>query len=172
VVANTLAQRKQTMYLVAGFAGLAFVSAANRQQPHRPPPDTIVACVNCGALDNPAETGIRHCHLLRGGADLSKPTDLVQGTLDLLILKVPALEPMDGWAIAQRIRQMSGEILQVGQSAFYSSLHNSNRTAGSVRNGPSARTTGEPNTTRRPKSAAKHLRPRRNSGNVCPAPSP
>jgi len=54
---------------------------------------------------------------------LSKPTDLVQGTLGLLILKVIALEPMHGWAIAQRIRQMSGEVLQVGQSALYPSLH-------------------------------------------------
>jgi PadR family transcriptional regulator PadR len=54
---------------------------------------------------------------------LSKPTGLVQGTLDLLILKVIALEPMHGWAIAQRIRQMSGEVLQVGQSALYPSLH-------------------------------------------------
>jgi transcriptional regulator len=54
---------------------------------------------------------------------VSKPTDLVQGTLDLLILKVIALEPMHGWAIAQRIRQMSGEVLQVGQSALYPSLH-------------------------------------------------
>jgi PadR family transcriptional regulator PadR len=54
---------------------------------------------------------------------LSKPTDLVQGTLDLLILKVVALEPMHGWAIAQRIHQMSGEVLQVGQSALYPSLH-------------------------------------------------
>ena len=54
---------------------------------------------------------------------MSKPTDLVQGTLDLLILKVLALEPMHGWAIARRIRQMSGEVLQVGQSALYPSLH-------------------------------------------------
>ena len=54
---------------------------------------------------------------------MSKPTDLVQGTLDLLILKVIALEPMHGWAIAQRIRQMSGDVLQVGQSALYPSLH-------------------------------------------------
>jgi PadR family transcriptional regulator PadR len=54
---------------------------------------------------------------------VSKPTDLVQGTLDLLILKIIALEPMHGWAIAQRIRQMSGEVLQVGQSALYPSLH-------------------------------------------------
>jgi PadR family transcriptional regulator, regulatory protein PadR len=54
---------------------------------------------------------------------LSKPTDLVQGTLDLLILKIIALEPMHGWAIAQRIRQMSGDVLQVGQGALYPSLH-------------------------------------------------
>lgn len=54
---------------------------------------------------------------------MSKPTDLVQGTLDLLILKVVALEPMHGWAIARRIHQMSGEVLQVGQSALYPSLH-------------------------------------------------
>ena len=54
---------------------------------------------------------------------MSKPTDLVQGTLDLLILKVLALEPMHGWAIAQRIRQMSGDVLQVGQSALYPALH-------------------------------------------------
>jgi transcriptional regulator len=47
----------------------------------------------------------------------------VQGTLDLLILRVVALEPMHGWAVAQRIRQMSGEVLQVGQSALYPSLH-------------------------------------------------
>ena len=54
---------------------------------------------------------------------MSKPTDLVQGTLDLLVLKVIALEPMHGWAIAQRIRQMSRDVLQVGQGALYPSLH-------------------------------------------------
>ncbi|HEV8365754.1 MAG TPA: PadR family transcriptional regulator [Gemmatimonadaceae bacterium] len=54
---------------------------------------------------------------------MSKPTDLVQGTLDLLILRVVALEPMHGWAIAQRIRQMSNEELRVGQSALYPALH-------------------------------------------------
>ncbi|HZT33183.1 MAG TPA: PadR family transcriptional regulator [Bryobacteraceae bacterium] len=54
---------------------------------------------------------------------MSKPTDLVQGTVDLLILKTIAIEPMHGWAIAQRIRQMSNEVLQVGQSALYPALH-------------------------------------------------
>jgi len=54
---------------------------------------------------------------------MSKPTDLVQGTLDLLVLRVVALESMHGWAIAQRIRQMSNEQLRVGQSALYPALH-------------------------------------------------
>jgi PadR family transcriptional regulator PadR len=54
---------------------------------------------------------------------MSKPTDLVQGTLDLLILKVVALDPMHGWAIAQRISQMSNDILQVGQGSLYPALH-------------------------------------------------
>ncbi len=54
---------------------------------------------------------------------MSKPTGLVQGTLDLLILKILALEPAHGWAIAQRIHQMSGDVLQVGQSALYPALH-------------------------------------------------
>lgn len=54
---------------------------------------------------------------------MSKPTELVQGTLDMLILKIIELEPMHGWAIAQRIRQMSNEVLQVGQSALYPALH-------------------------------------------------
>jgi PadR family transcriptional regulator PadR len=54
---------------------------------------------------------------------MSKPTSLVQGTLDLLILKTVALEPAHGWAIAQRIRQMSSEVLQVGESALYPALH-------------------------------------------------
>ena len=54
---------------------------------------------------------------------MSKPTDLVQGTLDLLILRVLTLEPMHGLAIAQRIRQRSAEELRVGQSALYPALH-------------------------------------------------
>jgi transcriptional regulator len=54
---------------------------------------------------------------------MSKPTDLVQGTLDLLIMTIVALEPAHGWAIALRIRQMSNEVLQVGESALYPALH-------------------------------------------------
>ena len=54
---------------------------------------------------------------------MSRPTDLVQGTLDLLILKILALEPMHGWAIAQRLRQMSKEVLQVNQGSLYPALH-------------------------------------------------
>ncbi len=54
---------------------------------------------------------------------MSKPTDLVQGTVDLLILKIVALEPMHGWAVAHRIRQMSNNVLQLGDSALYPALH-------------------------------------------------
>ena len=53
---------------------------------------------------------------------MGKPTDLVQGTLDLLILKTLALQPMHGWGIAQRIRQLSQEVLQVNQGALYPAL--------------------------------------------------
>ena len=54
---------------------------------------------------------------------MGKPTDLVQGTLDLLILKTVALEPKHGWGIAQRIRQVSKDVLQVNQGALYPALH-------------------------------------------------
>jgi transcriptional regulator len=54
---------------------------------------------------------------------MSKPTDLVQGTLDLLLLKILAIEPMHGWAIAHRISQMSNDVLQVGQGSLYPALH-------------------------------------------------
>lgn len=49
--------------------------------------------------------------------------ELLQGTLDLLILKTLALEPMHGWGIAQRIQQVSRELLQVGQGSLYPALH-------------------------------------------------
>ena len=54
---------------------------------------------------------------------MAKPNDLVQGTLDLLILKTISLEPKHGWAIAKRIQQISGEVLQVQQGSLYSALH-------------------------------------------------
>ncbi len=54
---------------------------------------------------------------------MSKPSDLVQGTLNLLILKILALEPRHGWAIGQRLRQVSGEVLQVSDGSLYPALH-------------------------------------------------
>ena len=54
---------------------------------------------------------------------MGKPTDLVQGTLDLLILKTISLDPMNGWAIAKRIVQVSNNILQVQQGSLYPALH-------------------------------------------------
>jgi transcriptional regulator len=54
---------------------------------------------------------------------MSKPSDLIQGTLDLLILRTLSLEPMHGWAVARRIQQSSEEVLQVTQGALYPALH-------------------------------------------------
>jgi PadR family transcriptional regulator PadR len=54
---------------------------------------------------------------------VSKPSDLVQGTLDLLILKILALEPLHGWAISQRLKQVSGDVLQVSDGSLYPALH-------------------------------------------------
>ena len=54
---------------------------------------------------------------------MGKPSDLVQGTLDLLILKTLSLQAMHGWAIAKRIQQISSEVLQVQQGSLYPALH-------------------------------------------------
>ena len=54
---------------------------------------------------------------------MAKPNDLVQGTLDLLILKTISLQPKHGWAIAKRIQQISREVLQVQQGSLYPALH-------------------------------------------------
>jgi transcriptional regulator len=54
---------------------------------------------------------------------MPKPSDLLQGTLDLLILKTLAREPLHGWAIAKRIQVLSGDVLAVGQGSLYPALH-------------------------------------------------
>jgi PadR family transcriptional regulator PadR len=54
---------------------------------------------------------------------VSKPNDLVQGTLDLLVLKILAMEPLNGWAISQRLKQVSGDVLQVSDGSLYPALH-------------------------------------------------
>jgi PadR family transcriptional regulator len=59
----------------------------------------------------------------RGITEMGKPNDLVQGTLDLLILKTLSLEPKHGWAIAKRIQQVSKEELQVQQGSLYPALY-------------------------------------------------
>lgn len=54
---------------------------------------------------------------------MSKPSDLLQGTLDLLLMKILALEPLHGWAISQRLKQVSGDVLQVSDGSLYPALH-------------------------------------------------
>jgi PadR family transcriptional regulator len=57
------------------------------------------------------------------GECVSKPTDLVQGTLDMLLLKILALEPLNGFAVSERLRQISGDVLQVSDGSLYPALH-------------------------------------------------
>jgi PadR family transcriptional regulator PadR len=57
------------------------------------------------------------------GEEMSPSVEILQGTLDLLILKTLALEPMHGWGVAQRIQQVSREILQVQQGSLYPALY-------------------------------------------------
>jgi PadR family transcriptional regulator PadR len=57
------------------------------------------------------------------GKSVSKPADLVQGTLDLLLLKILALEPLHAWAVSQRLKQISGDVLQVSDGSLYPALH-------------------------------------------------
>jgi PadR family transcriptional regulator PadR len=54
---------------------------------------------------------------------LSKPSELVQGTLDMLVLKILALEPLNGWAVSQRLKQMSSDVLGVSDGSLYPALH-------------------------------------------------
>ena len=54
---------------------------------------------------------------------MSKPSDLFQGTLDLLVLKILALQPLHGWALSQRLKQVSGDVLQVSDGSLYPALH-------------------------------------------------
>jgi len=54
---------------------------------------------------------------------MSKPSDFVQGTLDVLLLKILALEPLHGWAISQRLKAVSGNVLQVSEGSLYPALH-------------------------------------------------
>ena len=54
---------------------------------------------------------------------MSKPSDLVQGTLDMLILKILALGPLNGWAVSQRLKQISRDVLQVSDGSLYPALH-------------------------------------------------
>jgi PadR family transcriptional regulator PadR len=68
---------------------------------------------------------------------MGKPVDLVQGTLDLLILKAIAAAPLHGWAVAQRINQLSRDVLRVNQGSLYPALQ-----GGSPRSGARRRTTG------------------------------
>jgi len=61
--------------------------------------------------------------LVNRGHGMSRPSDLLQGTLDMLLLKILALEPLNGFAVSQRLKQVSDEVLQVSDGSLYPALH-------------------------------------------------
>jgi transcriptional regulator len=67
--------------------------------------------------------------LVDNQGEMTRPTDLVQGTLDLLVLRTIAAEPLHGWAIAQRIQLLSKDVLQVNQGSLYPALQRLERQA-------------------------------------------
>jgi PadR family transcriptional regulator, regulatory protein PadR len=69
------------------------------------------------------EGSVAYSSVTEGRGRVSKPNDLVQGTLDLLVLKILDLQPMNGWAIGQRLKQLSSEVLQVSDGSLYPALH-------------------------------------------------
>jgi PadR family transcriptional regulator PadR len=71
-------------------------------------------------LDIRQEIAKDYCRMPRGA--IPQPTDLLQGTLDLLILKTLALQPMHGWSVAPRIQQLSKDVLQIGRGSLYPAL--------------------------------------------------
>ena len=54
---------------------------------------------------------------------MSRPSDLLQGTLNVLILRILDLQPLHGWALSQRLKQVSGDVLQVSEGSLYPALH-------------------------------------------------
>ena len=86
----------------------------------------VVLCLNFNVSIFPlAYRGQRVYVVLgyRGHQHMSKPSDLVQGTLDMLLLKILALEPMNGFAVSQRLKQVSGDVLQMSDGSLYPALH-------------------------------------------------
>jgi PadR family transcriptional regulator, regulatory protein PadR len=68
-------------------------------------------------------SGFNRTSAILHSVTVSRPADLVQGTLDLLVLKILALEPLHGWAISQRLKQVSSDVLQVSDGSLYPALH-------------------------------------------------
>src|SRR5581483_11300565 len=96
------------------------------------------------SLDIRQERAHTSCRISRGEELVAQPTDLLQGTLDLLILKTLALEPMHGWGIAQRIQQISRDVLQVQQASLYPPCTGWSSKVGSPPSGARRRTTAAP----------------------------
>jgi hypothetical protein len=102
---------------------------------------------------------------------MSKPTDLVQGTLDLLLLKILALEPLHGWAISLRLRSLSADVLQVSEGSLYPALHKLEQEGWIEAEWSSRKTIGARSSTRSTAWAESSSNRRRRTGSGCPPPS-
>jgi transcriptional regulator len=86
----------------------------------------VVFCLNFNVSVFPLPAEGNECMLYSVTEDIklmSKPPDLVQGTLDMLLLKILGLGPMNGFAVSQRLKQVSGDVLQVSDGSLYPALH-------------------------------------------------
>jgi hypothetical protein len=102
---------------------------------------------------------------------MPKPSDLLQGTLDLLILKTLSREPLHGWGIAKRMLELSDDVLTVQQGSLYPALHRLEQQAGSRRSGRTATTGATPSSTRSHARAANSSSASSPAGSVCRPPS-
>jgi PadR family transcriptional regulator, regulatory protein PadR len=111
---DSLSRKRADAICVRSSPGSSTTSSRNKYLGHREQPTfPLLVSSNRSSAHLISETE----------GTVSRPPDLVQGTLDLLLLKILALEPLHGWAIGQRLKQVSEEDLQVSDGSLYPALH-------------------------------------------------
>jgi Transcriptional regulator PadR-like family len=118
LLAQSVVQPCSYAWLMAVFGFVALtLSARSESSASRPPTVPLRnSCLRAGSRQSTLFS-------VTEGINMSKPSDLVQGTLDMLLLKILALEPMNGFAVSQRLKQVSGDVLQVSDGSLYPALH-------------------------------------------------
>ena len=101
---------------------------------------------------------------------MTKPSDLVQGTLDMLLLKILALEPMNGFAVSQRLKQVPGDVLQMSDGSLYPALHKLEQEGWIAAEWKTSKKAGAPNTTPSRDWGGGSSQEKRMPGVGCPVP--